>query len=135
VADIARVAGFLEGNSLTTVGLHECLENFLIAFDGVDSWIGVAGYELYGASALLRSVAVDKGSRRKGVGRTLVEESLSNASKRGARTIYLLTDTAEAYFVKLGFKRIDRNQVDEAVRASPEFGECCKSAQMMRKSL
>jgi len=126
---------FLKDNSLTTVGLQECLENFLIADDERGSWIGVAGYEMYGKNALLRSVAVDKGSRRRGVGRALVEQVLREAGKRGVRTVYLFTDTAEEYFAHLGFERIDRSHVDEAVKASPEFGECCISAQLMRKSL
>ena len=133
--DVSRLTNFLENNSLTTVGVRECLENFLIAYDDRASWIGVAGYEMYGKSALLRSVAVDKGSRRLGVGRALVEQVLANVGKRGVRTVYLLTDTAEEYFARLGFERIDRRHVDEAVRASPEFGECCISAQLMRKSL
>ena len=133
--DMSRLTDFLKGNSLTTVGLQECLENFLIAYDESASCIGAAGYELYGKSALLRSVAVDKGSRRSGVGRALVEQVLRNAGKRGVRTVYLLTDTAEEYFARLGFERIDRSHVDEAVKASPEFGECCISAQLMCKSL
>ena len=120
---------------MTAVGLQECLGNFLIAYDERGSWIGVAGYEMYDKSALLRSVAVDKGSRRLGVGRTLVKQVLKNVGKRGVRTVYLFTDTAEAYFAGLGFERIDRNHADEAIKASPEFGECCSSAQLMRKSL
>jgi len=130
-----RLAAFLKENSLTTTGLREFLGNFLIALDENGSWVGVAGYEPYGKNALLRSVAVDKGSRNRGHGRTLVEAALAEAKKQGIRTIYLFTETAEAYFKRLGFEPVDRNSVEQAVKNSAELTECCKTAQPMRKSI
>jgi len=134
-SDLPHLTEFLENNSLPTVGLRDCLENFLIATDEVDSWVGVAGYELYGKSALLRSVAVDPGARNLGHGHVLVDRVLARAKERGVRTVYLLTETAEAYFRQLGFEAIDRTQVDDAVKKSQEFRGCCISAQAMRKNL
>ena len=84
---------------------------------------------------LLRSVAVGKGSRNWGHGRTLVEAALAEAKERGIQTIYLFTETAEAYFKRLGFEPVDRNSVEQAVKNSPELTECCNTAQPMRKNI
>jgi len=120
---------------LPTVGIEDCLENFLIAIDEKGSWIGVAGYEMYGQSALLRSVAVDKASRNLGHGRLLVEGVLAHARKQGVRIVYLLTETAERYFSRLGFVPVGRDQIEAAVKNSPEFTECRSRARTMRKKL
>jgi amino-acid N-acetyltransferase len=120
---------------LPTVGLEDWYENFFIALDDGGSWVGVAGYEVYNQSAFVRSVAVDKGSRSLGHGRALVEAVLADARKRGAHTAYLLTETAEAYFRHLGFEPVERDRIDEAVRNSEEFTECCSTAQAMRRRL
>jgi amino-acid N-acetyltransferase len=134
-ADARRLEEFLTDNALTTVGLRDCLENFLIAVDENGSWVGVAGYEMYGESALLRSVAVDSRARNLGHGRTLVQATLANAKNQGIHAVYLMTETAERYFSGLGFDPIERDQVEPAVKNSPEFAECCGSARVMRKTL
>ena len=134
-ADIPRLTDFLEANSLPTVGVEDWYENFFVAFDEEGSWIGTAGYEVYDESALLRSVAVDKGRRGVGHGRALVEAVLADARKRGVQTVYLLTETAEAYFERLGFHPVDRDHIEQTVKNSAEFTECCKTAQTMQKTL
>lgn len=131
-ADLLRVSSFLNENGLPTIGVEKCLGNFVVAQDKNGSWIGIAGFEVYGKSGLLRSVAVDERFRGTGQGRGLVEAVLGNAKAKGVETIYLLTDTAEAYFSGLGFEALDRKDIDEAVKASPEFGECCETAVAMR---
>jgi amino-acid N-acetyltransferase len=133
--DILRLTDFLKNNSLPTIGLQDCLGNFQIALDENGSWIGVAGYEMYGQSALLRSVAVDKPSRNQGHGRVLVDAILANARNRGVRIVYLLTETAEQYFKHLGFDSVERDCIEDAVKNSPEFTECGSTARLMRKTL
>ena len=134
-ADTLALKGFLRANSLPTVGLEDWYENFIIALDGRGSWVGVAGYEVYNQSGLLRSVCVDEGSRGLGNGRALVEAVLADAKKRGIHTVYLLTETAGSYFKRLGFDPVDRDRIDQAVRNSKEFTECCSTAQAMCKRL
>ena len=133
--DIKHLMDFLEANSLLTVGVEDWYRNFFIALNGEGSWVGVAGYELYDKSALLRSVAVDGASRNQGHGRALVEAVLADARKRGVRTVYLLTETAEPYFKRLGFDPVNREQVEPALKKSAEFTECCSACQTMRKRL
>ena len=63
--------------------------------------IGVAGLEVYGASALLRSVAVEDGWRGSGVGKALIDRALDQARQAGIEDVFLLTTTAERYFPRL----------------------------------
>lgn len=132
--DLARISRFLEDNGLPTSGVDKYIENFVVAHDRNGSWVGVAGLEVYGKSGLLRSVAVDGRFRGIGQGRALVNAVLRNAKSQGIETIYLLTDNAESYFGGLGFEVVERKDVDEAVKASVEFGEMCATAVAMRRT-
>jgi len=135
-ADLSQVSQFLERNRLTAVGVGGCLENFVVAQNEDGSWVGVAGFENYGESCLLRSVAVDKPFRRQEYGQSLVKSVLANAKAKGIRTVYLLTEDASTFFEKLVFGIVERKDVDEAVKASPEFVECCcESATAMRRMI
>jgi amino-acid N-acetyltransferase len=133
--DLAEIFRFLEGNGLPISGVDRCVGNFVVAYDRNGSWVGIAGLEVYGKSGLLRSVAVDGRFRGVGQGRALVDAVLRNARSKGVEMVYLLTDNAESYFGGLGFEVVDRKDVDEAVKASVEFGEMCASAVAMRKTL
>jgi amino-acid N-acetyltransferase len=131
--DLPQIKRLLEANKLPTIGIEKCVDNFIIALSGDGSWVGVAGLEVYGKSGLLRSVVVDEHFRKMGYGRTLVESILKNARLRGLEGIYLLTETAAAYFKGLEFEVVDRRDIPEAVKASPEFTECCETAIAMRR--
>jgi amino-acid N-acetyltransferase len=109
--------------------------NFVVSTDDKGMWCGVAGLEIYGHSALLRSVAVEKNSRRMGHGKALVDTVLSNARQNRVHTVYLLTESASDYFARLGFDLVDRKDVDEAVKASPEFTVCRSTAVAMCKTI
>jgi len=130
------VKSFLRENGLPDLGVHACLRNFVIAEDEIGSYVGVAGLETYGNNGLLRSVAVSKDSRGKGLGRVLVNTVLTDAKARGLSKVYLLTNDASDYFERLGFQIVDRADVDTAVKTSVEFTEACpESAVVMRKTV
>ena len=133
--DLPQLSSFLSENQLPTVGIERCVENFVVAQDRDGSWVGVAGLEVYGKNGLLRSVAVDRRFRGMGQGRALVGAVLRNAKAKGLERIYLLTDTAQVYFSGLGFETVNRQDVDEAVKTSPEFPECGEGAAVMLKLL
>ena len=98
--------------------------------------VGSAALEVYADSALLRSVAVDVTIRGSGVGHRLTESALDLARTFNVRAVYLLTTTAEDFFPKLGFERIDRDLLPESVRASVEFQSACPATAIaMRKVL
>jgi amino-acid N-acetyltransferase len=51
------------------------------------------------------------------------------ARERGVRRLYLLTETAERYFLARGFERINRSAVPAAIASMEEFrGACCARA-------
>ena len=98
--------------------------------------LGVAGLETWGRQGLLRSVAVDKGHRKSGVGASLVKQIIAEARKKKMGEVFLITETAPLFFEKLGFKAIDRSRVRGGVLESVEFEEVCsETAPVMRLDL
>ena len=93
-----------------------------------DEVTGVAGLETYGASGLLRSVAVVPALRRSGTGRALVADRLAAAQVRGLDAIYLLTTTAAGYFQTLGFSPAPREEAPADLAASPELSGACPAS-------
>ena len=97
---------------------------------------GVAGLELHGDDALLRSLAVARRHRGKGCGRALALGVEALARRHGAGRLYLLTETAQPFFHALGFRDVAREAVPATVRASEEFSSLCPaSATVMMKVL
>jgi amino-acid N-acetyltransferase len=97
---------------------------------------GVVGLELYGEVALLRSLAVAKEIRGSGLGGRLVECAERHARDQGVKSLYLLTTTAEAFFLRHGYTRLSREEAPEAIKNTKEFnGICPLSAAFMVKHL
>jgi amino-acid N-acetyltransferase len=98
--------------------------------------VGIAGVEMYGDGALLRSVAVDPEWRDRGIARLLTDRALDTARAEGVESVFLLTTTAEGYFPKVGFEAISRDAVPAGVQQSIEFrGACPDTAVIMRRRL
>ena len=94
------------------------------------------GLEIYGADALLRSLVVDPTLRSAGLGSALVAHVEAHAAKHDVGTLYLLTTTAEDFFARRGYHRIDRTVAPETIRSTREFaGLCPASSTFMFKRL
>jgi N-acetylglutamate synthase-like GNAT family acetyltransferase len=136
-ADEPAVAALLTASALPLDGVHEALSSFVVAEDD-GSIVGVAGIETCGTTgehALLRSVAVAPAWRNRRLGRALVTRVIAEAEARGAKALYLLTTTADAYFPSFGFSVTTRDAVPEDVRDTAEFkGACPASATVMTRS-
>jgi amino-acid N-acetyltransferase len=135
-ADLAAIRALLQRSGLPIVGVDSgALSQFIVAEDS-EALVGVVGLEIYGESALLRSVTVEERWRGTGVGRSLIDAAVARSRERGINELYLLTTTAEHYFPRFGFACIDRGSVPAAVQASAEFqGACPDSAVAMRKAV
>lgn len=97
---------------------------------------GCVGLECCGSAALLRSLAVARDHRGKGLGRVLVAHAEARASARNIETLFLLTTAAAPFFADLDYRPIERNQAPESIRATRQFaGLCPASATLMRKAL
>lgn len=123
-ADYDNVTRLLESASLPTAGVAGHFANFFVAEIG-GRVIGAIGMELYDDVGLLRSAVVDSSERSKGVGSVLYNTLIDHAKKLGVRRLILLTNTAERYFEKRGFRKIDPNSVVGPIRTSVEFSGAC----------
>jgi L-amino acid N-acyltransferase YncA len=133
--DWKQIAPFLSASGLPTEGAEAHLGGFLLAFRR-DALVGTAALERYGKTALLRSVAVHPAERGTGLGQELVRRVLDQAYAEGIAQVVLLTNTAEVFFPRFGFARVERSQVPPEVLASAEFqGACPASAVIMRLDL
>lgn len=134
-ADWQAIQDLLVQSRLPLDGAREHLENFMVAHDR-SGLLACAGLELYPPVALLRSVAVAETHRGKGLGRSLTTRLISHAGNQGIQTLVLLTETAEAYFLKLGFKPVPRASLPPEVQDSAELrGACPASATAMVLSI
>jgi len=133
--DLAEICELLVRLHLPTDDVGEHLATMLVARkDG--RIVGTAGLEMYADGALLRSVAVDARSQGQRLGHQLTEAALRLAATHGVPAVFLLTTTAERFFPKFGFDRIDREQVPASVQQSVEFQSACPaSAVAMRRQL
>jgi amino-acid N-acetyltransferase len=89
---------------------------------------GLVGLELHAPSALLRSLVVMPANRSAGVGAALVARAETHARDSGARAIYLLTTTAEAFFRRQGYQPADRQSAPAEIRATREFADICPAS-------
>jgi amino-acid N-acetyltransferase len=143
--DLPAIEQLLNDADLPTAGVGEILNanagDFFVAEADVGEGheravVGVAGLEVCCDNALLRSVAVRPEWRRHAVGRELVHRIVSDAENRGIHALYLLTTTAEHYFPRFGFERVDRKDVAPEIAETVEFKSACPaSAVAMKKTL
>jgi amino-acid N-acetyltransferase len=89
---------------------------------------GLVGLELYGDVALLRSLAVTAEKRGSGLGSKLVEHAEGYAREKGVTSLYLLTTTAEAFFLRRGYARIPREEAPAAIKGTQEFAGICPAS-------
>ena len=98
--------------------------------------IGVVGLEVYGTVALLRSLAVAPDGQGRGLGSALLAHAERVARQRGIAALYLLTTTAEAFFIRRGYVRIPRETAPSALHRTTEFAALCPaSAVCLTKTL
>jgi amino-acid N-acetyltransferase len=140
--DLAAIERLLSDASLPTDGVADIMrtdpENFFVAevVDRDKAIVGVGGLEVCNGDALLRSVAVRPEWRTHGLGQELVRRIVCHAESRGIRALYLLTTTAEHYFPRFGFERIERGTVPSEIAETLEFKSACpETATAMRKAL
>jgi amino-acid N-acetyltransferase len=133
--DAQDVFRLLEQAHLPLDGLRDHLSTTLVAKrDG--HILGTAALEVYADGALMRSVAVSREAQGHGLGHELTNAAIALARELGAPAVFLLTTTAEGFFPKFGFKRIERQAVPASVQVSVEFTSACPStATVMGKPL
>ena len=100
------------------------------------SAFGYGGLEGEGADQLLRSLIIYPTTRAQGMGRALVRLLEARAREEGAQRLWLLTNDAEKYFRRLGYKTVDRAQAPKAITRTKQFAALCPaSAKLMVREL
>ncbi len=113
----------------------EHLRHFLVLKEKGEI-VGVVGVEVLGRFGLLRSLAVDPRWRRRGFGLYLTEKAEEHAASLKIEALYLLTMTAEGFFARRGYQRVERPSVPAPVQGTVEFkGLCPVTAVCMVKYL
>ena len=125
--DLPAVLRILDDLGLPVAGVEESFGSFIVA-ETEGRLVGVAGLELHGPDGVLRSVAVDPAYRGGGLGGRLTRRILEQARAEGLGRVYLLTTTAEEFFPRYGFRRIDRSDASPGVQESVEFREACPAS-------
>lgn len=134
--DLEAALRLVDAASLPGDGIREGWgDAYAVAVEG-ERVIGVAGVEVHGRAGLLRSVAVAPEARGSGLGQALTRDRARWARDSGLNALYLLTTTAQNFFPRLGFARVERADAPEELRRSGEFRDVCPaSAIVMRLSL
>lgn len=129
-ADFAAAARLLEESGLPLGGLREHLDGaFVASRDGAIA--GCVALELYGDVALLRSLVVAPAFRGQRLGERLTAEALALAGRKGVTDVYLLTETAAAFFPRFGFALRERADAPNALARSEEFQSACPASAVL----
>jgi len=129
--DLDDVLSLLIDEDLNIDGVHENIGNFVVAVEG-QGLVACGGAEAFQFVALIRSVVVHPDQRRRGIGRRIVRELLDRLASRGLREFYVVTEDAEPWFRKRGFKPCDRDEVHPQILVSTEFAHAPEDAVVMR---
>ncbi len=133
--DWAEVRELLALCHLPTDDLDEQAGKVFHAAINRDRVVGVTGIELYGPVGLVRSLAVNEVFRGKGIGEKLYAAIENYALQNDVLRLYLLTETAEQYFRRLGYEVIDRDIAPMSIQQTRQFSQLCpSSAVFMQKS-
>ena len=121
----SEVDRLLEENKLPFRDLG-LVEHVLVAYhDQSKTLVGCGALEWYGTHALLRSLAVAATFRGRHYGHQIVADLMQRAHARNAEAVYLLTETARDFFLRLGFAHTPRQDVPQALQQASQFATVC----------
>jgi amino-acid N-acetyltransferase len=130
-AELGEIRGLLASAGLSLEGVAGSLGGFLLARED-GRLVATACLEDHGTSGLLRSVATVPDRRGRGLAACLVRSLIQRAQARGHEMVYLLTTTAQGYFERFGFRRIERTEVRPEMLEAGQFkGQRCESSVVM----
>lgn len=129
---VTEIKNLLSSQHLPAKDISPQLEHFFIVREN-DSVIAVGGLELYDQYALLRSMATHPAHRKKGIAGNLVNHLLQYARGLNIHSVFLLTETAEQFFLGKGFQKIDRNAAPAAIQQSSEYCSVCPASAALMK--
>ncbi len=97
--------------------------------------IAVGGIQLENQIGLVRSIAVHNGYQAKGIGKAIYDTIEKHALGKQILRLFLLTTTAEQFFLRQGYEAIERGLAPIPITTTDQFaGLCPESAVLMQKS-
>lgn len=123
-ADLAQLQALLRANHLPDDDCDAQAEIFSAIYQNREL-IAAGGLEAAGDCALLRSIVVRADQRGSGLARQMTDYLLRQAEAEGRVAVYLLTESAAAYFTRLGFVPVDRAAVPAAITQTRQFAALC----------
>ena len=124
-AELGAITALLRTAELPVEDLNVAkLDAFVVAVED-RACVGVAGLEIFGSNALLRSLAVEPLHRSRGLGARLVDAVETEARARGVTALYLLTTSATTFFERVGYVAHERGAVPLSIAATTEFSSLC----------
>jgi amino-acid N-acetyltransferase len=134
IKDASEVESLLTTSSLLTTDLHQNDKIQLFGAYQDENLIACIGVEIYDNTALLRSLAVRLECRSRGIGKKLSEHIEKYCQQKGVKELYLLTETADKYFDRLGYTKQKRQEAPESIKGTTQFsGLCPSSSKFMKK--
>lgn len=130
--DLPAASALLAANDLPTDDLLDTSITLLGAYDEA-RLLGVIGLQRCDRLGLLRSLAVETGARKRGVGRVLCERVIEIAREQQLEGMWLLTTSAKDYFTRLGFVAVPRNDAPDPIRQTAQFSALCPSSAIVMK--
>lgn len=112
INDAWPVKELLQASGLSTVRIEKQLTDFIVA-EEQGKFFGILGAVYDGNKSLLRSFAVCEEKRNDGIGSALIKAMFSIMKAKKIIEVFLLTETAAAYFIKLGFLEIKREDIPQ----------------------
>jgi amino-acid N-acetyltransferase len=134
-SDLRQIEEALQNSGLPYEDCVDHLQSFVV-LEKEGSFVGCGAIELYGHRTLVRSIVVLKKYRGQSAGDLILPKLKEMASSHGVSELFLLTVTAEAYFIKRGFHTIVRDDAPEVIKNTKQFsGLCSTSAIVMLSEL
>lgn len=132
----AVVIRLLQAAGLPYEDIREAsLDQFLVATDNGEI-LGCIGLKTCGSHGLLRSLVVVRNAQSQGIGTSLVQAIEQEGRRSRLSALFLLTMTAELFFIERGYQRTDRSLAPLQIQASSQFvGLCPSQASCLYKSL
>jgi amino-acid N-acetyltransferase len=128
LASLDEILPVLTGCNLPIADIAVSSPPQFFGFRVAGAVVAVVGLEHFQSNGLLRSLAVSPGHRGRGFAKELVSFVESFAVSRGVESLFLLTNTADAFFIKLEYCPISRQEAPHAIQAIPQFLGLCPSS-------
>ncbi|QZA80136.1 GNAT family N-acetyltransferase [Deefgea piscis] len=136
INNLAEITQLLASCNLKSGDISADNPPFFYGIQYSNELIALIGLEFFDKVGLLRSLAVATDFRDKGLASSLVLYAEDLARQQGVKTLYLLTNTAEMFFLNARYQATERNMAPLDIQATSQFsGLCPLSSAFLSKQL